>query len=157
MPKGICGTGLIDIVAALVFDGTVDETGAVEEDEINIADGVYLTGQDVRQLQLAKSAVYSGILSLMKLENIDFRSIEALYISGGFSAKLDLDSAVYIGLLPSELKEKCKVLNNSSLLGTVKFACERNDLTPYLENAKYIDLSADKNFTDLFVENMFFE
>ena len=156
-PKGICGTGLIDIVAALVSDGTVDETGAVEEDEINIADGVYLTGQDVRQLQLAKSAVYSAILALMKREKIGFDAVETLYISGGFSAKLNLDSAVYIGLLPSELKEKCRTLNNSSLLGTVKFACEKNDLTPYLENAEYIDLSADKSFTDLFVENMFFE
>ncbi len=156
-PKGICGTGLIDIVAAFVADGTIDETGAIEDDEIKIADGVYLTQQDVRQLQLAKSAVYSAILSLMKLENIDFENIETLYISGGFSAKLNLCSAVSIGLLPSELKEKCKVLNNSSLLGTVKFACEKNYLTPYLENAKYIDLSADKNFTDLFVENMFFE
>ena len=155
-PKGICGTGLIDIVAAFVADGTIDETGAIEDDEIKIADGVVLTGQDIRQLQLAKSAVYSAILSLMKLRNIDFESIETLYISGGFSAKLDLDSAVYIGLLPSELKEKCKVLNNSSLLGTVKFACEKNDLTPYLANATYIDLSADKNFTELFVDNMLF-
>lgn len=156
-PVGICGTGLIDIVAAFVADETVDETGFIEDEEIEITDRVILTQQDVRQLQLAKSAVYSAIVALIKRENIDFTDVETLYISGGFSAKLNLDSAVSIGLLPRELQSKCRVLNNSSLLGTVKFACERNDLAPYLENASYVDLSTDKNFTDLFVENMMFE
>lgn len=155
--KGICGTGLIDLIAELLFDGTIDETGFMECEEFSVTEEVYLTQGDVRQFQLAKSAVYSAVLSLIKNENISFEDIDKAYISGGFSAKMNISNAVKSGLIPKELKEKCVPINNSSLLGTVKFALENNDLSSFLENAEYVDLSSDKYFSDLFIENMIFE
>ncbi len=153
---GVCGTGLIDIIAELVNDGIIDETGYMECGTFDVADGVCLTQNDVRQYQLAKSAVYSAVLTLVKLSNISFTDIEKVYISGGFSAKISIKNAVRTGLLPEELKEKYVAVNNSSLLGTAKFACENNDLSVYIENSKYIDLSATSMFTDLFIESMMF-
>ena len=79
-----------------------------------------------------------------------------LYISGGFSAKIDIDNAVSTGLLPAEFRDKCVALNNSSLLGTVKYATENNDLSQIINNAEYIDLSSNPDFSELFVENMLF-
>ena len=70
--------------------------------------------------------------------------------------KINVENACNVGLLPKELKEKCVGINNSSLLGAVKFACEQNDLSRYLENAKYVDLSANSTFAELFVDNMEF-
>lgn len=155
MPRGICGTGLIDIMAELM-NGEIDETGFMECETFEIFKDIYVSQADVRQFQLAKSAVYSGILTLISREKITFEQIEKMYISGGFSSKMNMENAVKVGLLPKELKEKSVLLNNSSLLGTVKFACENNDLKNYIDNAEYIDLSADPGFSELFVDNMVF-
>lgn len=154
--KGICGTGLIDVVAELLRAGVVDETGFMEIGDYEIADGVTLTQSDIRQFQLAKSAVYSAVLSLMKAEGVSFEQISKMYISGGFSSGINIASAARCGLLPLELSDKAVAVNNSSLLGTVKFASEGSDLSAYLKNSRYIDLSADPFFAGLFIKNMMF-
>ena len=154
--KGICGTGLVDMIAELVKKDIIDETGYMECEEYHITNSVFLNQNDVRQFQLAKSAVYSVIITLVKMYNVSFDQIENMYISGGFSSKINVENACDVGLLPKELKEKCVGINNSSLLGAVKFACEQNDLSRYLENAKYVDLSANSTFAELFVDNMEF-
>ena len=155
-PKGICGTGLIDIISILLEKGIIDETGYMNCEEFFITNTIKITQKDIRQFQLAKSAVYSGISALLKEKSIFFSDIENLFISGGFSAKINIENAVKTGLLPKELKEKIVVLNNSSLLGAVKYACEQNDLSVYLNNSEYIDLSTNSLFSDLFIDNMEF-
>lgn len=154
--KGICGTGLIDVIAELLSDGTIDETGFMECEEFEIAENVSLTQGDIRQYQLAKSAICSAVLSLMKSESIDSERIEKVYLSGGFSAKINIDNAIRTGLIPEKFKDKCIAINNSSLLGTVKYANEKNNLSALTEKAEYMDLSSDKYFSDLFIENMAF-
>lgn len=154
--KGICGTGLVDIIATLLEDGTIDETGFMECDVFDIAPGVSINRTDVRQFQIAKSAVYAAIITLLKIQNIAVADVEKLYISGGFSVQIDLDNATKTGLLPRELRNKCEALNNSSLLGTVKYACKQNDLPSMIAGATYVDLSVDPRFSDLFIENMLF-
>lgn len=154
--KGICGTGLVDIISELVSSGIIDETGFMEEEEFKITDAVSINQNDIRQYQLAKSAVYSGIMTLLKMKNVSFEQIDKMYISGGFSAKINIDNAVKTGLLPKELKDKCVAVKNSSLLGTVKYACGDIDLAPYINISTYVDLSANPVFSDLFVDNMLF-
>ena len=127
------------------------------EDDFEVADGVHLSQADIRQYQLAKSAVSSAIITLLQMKNVSFDEIENMYISGGFSAKINIENAVKTGLLPKELVQKCVAINNSSLLGTVKYACEKNDLAVYIDNSTYVDLSANPIFSDLFIENMMFE
>ena len=154
--KGICGTGLVDIISYLLENELIDESGYMEDD-FEAADGVYVNQADIRQYQLAKSAVYSAIITLLKIKNISFEDIDIMYISGGFSAKINAENAVKTGLFPKELKDKCIAINNSCLLGTVKYACEKNDLAVYTDNSTYVDLSANPIFSDLFIENMMFE
>lgn len=154
-PAGICGTGLIDIIAELVKNGIIDETGYMDED-YKLSDNVYLSCEDVRQYQLAKSAVYSAILSLMKTENIGFESISKMYISGGFSSKINIANAVNSGLLPKELADKTVSLNNSSLQGTVKYACDGGNVEKFTNMIKYVDLSSNPYFSEFFMENMMF-
>ena len=153
---GICGTGLIDIITELLRNEIIDETGYMDDDYA-IADGVCLSPEDVRQYQLAKSAVCSAILSLMKTEGVAFADISRMYISGGFSSKINVGNAVNSGLLPRELASKTVALNNSSLQGTVKYALGQTDLCGLTDMIKYVDLSSNKYFTDLFVNNMMFE
>ena len=155
-PKGICGTGLVDIISELVENHIIDETGYMECECYNIADNVYINQKDIRQYQLAKSAVYSAIVSLVDLAGICFDDIEHLYVSGGFSSKINIENAVKTGLLPFELKEKTEPVNNSSLLGTVKYSVEKNEISELIQNAKYIDLATNPKFSDLFIGNMEF-
>lgn len=154
--KGICGTGLIDIIAELISSGEIDKTGFMECEEFLITEDVFITQEDIRQYQLAKSAIFSGILALIKYENITFDEIEKIYISGGFSGGINIENAVRTGLIPEKLKNKFILFNNSSLQGLVKFIFENNDLTQITGKAEYLDLSADENFNDLFIENMMF-
>lgn len=156
VPEGICGTGLVDIIAELLKSGIIDETGYMECEYYHIADGVGINQDDVRQYQIAKSAVYSGINSLIKGVDIKFDDIEKMYISGGFSAKINIDNGTRTGLLPKGLKSKAVAVNNSSLLGAVKYAIEKNDLSRIINNLKYINLSSDPVFTRVFIENMDF-
>lgn len=155
--KGICGTGLVDIIAELISNETIDETGFMECESVEIAEGVSVNQADIRQYQLAKSAVYSAILTLLQMKNVSFDEIEKMYISGGFSAKINIENAVKTGLLPKDLAQKCVAVNNSSLLGTVKYAYEKNNIAIYTDNSTYVDLSANPAFSDLFIENMMFE
>ena len=154
--KGICGTGLVDIIAFLLETGEIDETGFMECGGFEAAPGVTLTQKDVRQYQLAKSAVCSAVQTLMLKRGVTYENIDAVYISGGFSEKINVSNAVKTGLLPAALKEKCVPAGNSSLLGTVKYACENNDLSVFLKNAVYADLAADPVFSARFIENMTF-
>ena len=154
-PRGLCGTGLVDVIASLVKAQIIDETGYMEDDYV-IAPGVTLTSEDVRQFQLAKSAISSAIISLMETAGVDFSQIDTLYISGGFATAIDVDNAVSVGLLPAKLKQKTRAVGNSCLLGTAKFAFNREPLPPFFSNAKYIDLSTNKTFNKLFIENMYF-
>lgn len=126
------------------------------EEEFQIAEGVSLCQADVRQFQVAKSAVCSAVLTLLEKQGIGFADLDKVYLSGGFSGKINIQNAGKVGLLPEQLLSKCVAVKNSSLLGTAKFACEMNDLSAYL-TAEYVDLSADARFSDRFVENMLFE
>lgn len=153
--KGVCGTGLIDIIAYYLKAGIIDESGFTEDD-IEILNDIVITQNDIRQYQLAKSAVCSAVQTLMKLKNVNFDDIEKVYISGGFSGKINTENAVITGLFPRQLKDKCTAINNSSLLGTVKYATENNPLDTICKNTCYIDLSCNRTFSELFINNMLF-
>ena len=154
-PKGICATGLIDIIAESVKNETIDESGYMEDDLV-ICDGVTLTPKDVREFQLAKSAVLSAIECLLTRANIYFDNIERLYVAGGFSSALKIENAVFVGLLPKGSEKKFTPINNSSLLGTVKFSCQDSNLS-FVENSEFIDISSTSDFSERFFENMYFE
>lgn len=155
-PKGICATGLIDTIALLLEEDAIDETGFMSEGSFHIAKSVSLSQEDVRQFQLAKSAIHSAAVALIKKLKIDFSDIDKVYVSGGFSSKMNLANAFKVGLFPKEFQGKIERADNSCLLGLVKYACEKTDLSHLLENAEYIDLATDEYFQDLFIENMLF-
>lgn len=155
-PEGICATGLIDIIAHLIKNGMIEESGYMESD-FEISEKVAVTPADIREFQLAKSAVMSAVECLLKHGKVDFADIEKMYVAGGFSAKLNVENAAYLGLVPKELTDRFVPINNSSLLGAVKFACEKNDLTEIIRKAEFIDLGTDDLFSELFFKNMSFE
>ncbi len=154
---GICGTGLIEAVDYLLKKGAIDESGYLTcEEAFSLCDDVKLTQQDIREFQLAKSAIYSALLCLLETQNILKDDIENIYLSGGFSDFLDVVKAINVGLLPKEFEEKYKVVGNSSLEGAIMYAFEKQKIDEFSEKGKYIDLSCDKRFSELFINNMMF-
>ncbi len=154
-PVGLCATGLIDVIAELIKNDLIDDTGYIEKD-FRIAENVTLTRADIREFQLAKSAVYSAITTLIYRMGISFRDIDKCFVTGGFATKLNINNAILTGLLPLEIKNRIICLDNSSLAGTVKYADEKNDLAVYIKNTIYTDLAADSMFAEKFINNMHF-
>lgn len=153
-PEGICATGLIDLIAFLLKRKITDPSGSLPA-PFYVTDELRLLQEDVRQYQLAKSAVYSGISVLMEKAGIKEDDIDDFFVAGGFSSEMNIDNAVLTGLFPPGLKDKFVPVNNSSLAGTVMYASGRAD-TAFIDNAKSIDLSSEANFSDLFLKNLDF-
>ena len=178
-PKGICGSGLLDLLAMLLDLGIVDESGYLlppeeapggfeawlEEDEDGngiffLTDEVYFTAADVRQLQLAKAAVAAGISVLMREAKVSFDEIESLVLAGGFGSHMSAESAVAIGMLPEALLEKIVCVGNSSLTGASMALLseeKRQELLKIQKNCNYLELSGNSAFNLLFPEHMTFD
>ena len=160
--EGICGSGLLDLAACLLDLGYLDESGCLAEDEhgeavFRLTNKVYITQTDVRRLQLAKAAVAAGIKRLMQSENAALSDIDALYLAGGFGNRLRPESAVRIGMLPRELV--AVPCGNSALAGAeaaLLSPAARNTLREIQASCRYLELSSDAAFNDLFIEEMSF-
>lgn len=159
-PRGICGAGLVDALAVMLQSGVIDETGAFEEGEkFEIGGGVYISQKDVRNYQLAKSAIYSGIRVLAARAGLTLAEMR-LYIAGGLGFYLDGENARKTGLLPAENAPLQTVIGNAALAGTRLCMLSKRALERAVRLAKeteYIDLSADADFMDEYIGNMGFE
>ncbi len=163
-PIGICGSGLLDIVSALKDLGIMDETGALDESKLSdedgelvypIANGISITQKDIREIQLAKSAIAAGIDTLISYMEIGYDDIDTVYIAGGFGSYMDVKSAVNIGLIPSELQNKCVTIGNSAGTGAIKMLLSQTELDSskdITDHVEYIELSMDMTFNNLFIE-----
>lgn len=156
---GICGSGLIDAIAAFLAIEEIDETGAAESDELPLRDGVALQPRDVRAVQLAKAAIAAGIETLMESAGTSCDDIQTLYIAGGFGSHLNVDSAAAIGLIPAELADKVKVIGNASLSGSVQLLLNRESLREAEEIARkssHVNLGGNPRFNEHYMDQMFF-
>lgn len=154
----ICGSGLIDLLACLLAEEIVDETGAMEEGPYRLTDEVALYQEDVRQLQLAKGAIRAGMETLLLRAGLTAGQVDALYVAGGFGTVLDLENAAAIGLIPAELVSRTHVLGNAALTGALlELLGPAGREEPILTNAQCLNLSECKEFTDLFLEAMLFD
>ena len=159
-PAGICGSGIVDIVAYMLDNELIDETGLLKETfSIFSENGVQVIQQDIREIQLAKSAIYSGIKILMNNAGLSFEDTDALYLGGGFGNYISIQSAVKIGLLPHELSGKIYPVGNSAGIGALQYLKSdkfKSKSEAVLKNISYIELSYIEEFTMEFAMNMDF-
>lgn len=158
-PVGICGSGLIDAVACLLDLGELDETGRMDTDEISLSDHVVLTNRDVRMLQLAKSAIFSGISTLIARSGSAPSQLSQLYLAGGFGSYLQKHSAVRIGLIPRELGMRATSIGNAALEGATMLLLDegaRAAAQRIARSAVHIELATDPMFAELYMMNMSF-
>jgi len=159
-PLGICGSGIVDIVVYLLENELIDETGLLKETFIiNHEKGILVTQQDIREIQLAKSAIFSGIKILLNKAELFMSDIDALYLAGGFGNYINIISAIQIGLLPYELRDKIYPVGNSAGIGALQYLNSddfESKTDRILKNTQYIELSYEDEFTLEFALNMDF-
>lgn len=183
-PCGICGSGVVSAISALLESGLIDETGRFEDNidtlpEVlrnkivkinnekayvfsyvdNKEPSVYLTQRDIREVQNAKAAVCAGIKLLIEKDNLKAKDIDVVYIAGGFGNFLNVKDAFRIGLIPSELEGKTKMIGNTSVIGSSLCLLDIDALQrceSIRKKTMYYELSSDKRFTDLYIDAMIF-
>ena len=161
-PVGICGSGIVDILAYLISNELVDETGLLKEDPyvIHQSNQIQVTQQDIREIQLAKSAVMAGIRLLLKHAGINYDELDALFLAGGFGNYINIESAIQIGLLPKEMRDKIYPIGNSAGIGALQYlksAGFEQKVNETLQNTSYIELSNEEDFPVEFAMNMNFD
>jgi len=155
---GVCGSGLIDAVAAALAVEAVDETGAMEE-PLQLADGVTLLNRDIRAVQLAKAAIAAGIQTLLEATDTGLEEITTFYIAGGFGSHLNVDSAAAIGLIPGLLRNRVCVIGNGALTGAAMLLMDQSQITnaqTLADNACIVNLGGNSRFNEHYMENILF-
>ena len=158
-PVGLCGSGLIDAVAAFLKTGALDETGATDADALEICDTVSLLPADIRAVQMAKAAVAAGLKTMLHVSGTQVEDISRLYLAGGFGSHLDPASAAAIGLIPDSLVPRTRVIGNAALTGACMLLNDPAAVISAKEiaaEARHVPLGGNPVFNQAYIEEMLF-
>jgi uncharacterized 2Fe-2S/4Fe-4S cluster protein (DUF4445 family) len=159
--RGICGSGLVDAVAAGLELGLITGSGSFADGkkEMPLCEDVRLTQSDVRELQLAKGAIAAGLNLLLKQWNAGIGDLEVIYLAGAFGNYINRTSARRIGLLNAPL-ELISPSGNTALLGAKLALFDRFTESPGLPEVvtrmQHVSLASDMQFQEAYVEAMIF-
>jgi uncharacterized 2Fe-2S/4Fe-4S cluster protein (DUF4445 family) len=153
--RGICGSGLVDAVAAGLRSGAVFPSGRVADGSkiLPIAEPVVLYQSDIRELQLAKGAIAAGFKLLLKQMGAGVRDLQSVSLAGAFGNYVQIDSAIDIGLLAAP-KELIHAAGNTALRGAKMMLLEEE--SPVLPKIEHCSLAADPHFQEEFAACMAF-
>ncbi len=178
-PIGICGSGILDIVAALLDTGQIDSAGRFTEQalhaipyekggalrlvstEVSGANHeILVLRQDIREIQLAKAAIRAGINALLRATVTLAEDIDRFIIAGAFGTYLHLASAIRVGMFPKLPKARYFQIGNAAGAGArmmlLSQAC-RKEADEIYSKMSYLELTADPGFNDSFVDEITFE
>ena len=131
----------------------------MEEDPTLLSPPVSLSQKDIRMVQLAKSAICAGFLTLLQTVGLPLCGLSSLSVAGGFGSYLHLPSAGRIGLLPASVLPRVRVIGNASLYGASQLLLDtalRAKAAAMVKSAHLVPLHANPVFASLYAENMLF-
>jgi len=177
-PVGICGSGLLDVVGELASKGGLDKNGRFQNNGAShghpwrdqwesldgkpifrIAGPVYLTQRDVRQVQLAKGAIRTGIEMLLKAAGIEAAQVDRVLIAGSFGFHLRTASLLHLGLLPKEFGNRVEFVGNTSKSGAEAFLLNRDareEMKQVVAQVEVLELANDPAFEKSFIQSLQF-
>lgn len=173
--RGICGSGLLDIVGELVANGVINRNGKFVEPDTSslpsvlkeslakldgkpvfkITDKVFISQKDIRQVQLAKGAVRAGIEFLLEDKGVKAGDVDKVLIAGSFGYHLRAKSLVNIGLLPKEFEGKIEFIGNTSRSGGEAFLLNklyRKQMAKAVKKVEVLELANYKDFDKVFIK-----
>jgi uncharacterized 2Fe-2S/4Fe-4S cluster protein (DUF4445 family) len=161
-PKGICGTGLLEVLGELVRAGIVARDGAIASgaDRITLARGVDLLQMDIRELQLAKGALRAATKLLCSTAGLRDKDLSLVAIAGAFGTHLRHDVAIRLGMLPEVDPSAVRAVGNASLDGATVFARDPSSARARLDDVRartrHVELATRDDFQDVFVASLDF-
>jgi uncharacterized 2Fe-2S/4Fe-4S cluster protein (DUF4445 family) len=184
---GICGSGIIDLLAGLLDAGVIDWTGLIQVDardslppklgarivmrgeerqvivlrpgEAGARQEIVLSQDDVRQVQLAKGAIASGVMMLQHVAGVPSETVAELMLAGGFGNYVSIESALRIGLIPPLPRERIRYVGNAASLGAqlcLVSESERARAEAVAGRIEHVSLAAHPDFEEIFVDCMNF-
>ncbi len=178
-PRGLCGSGLISLLAEMFLTGVVDKGGSINTklasprvregdhgseyviawaDETKHGKDIVITNVDVDNLLRAKAAIYAGFTVLAESVGIPLETVDQVLIGGSFGKYINVEKAVEIGLLPDVHWDRFQFLGNTSVRGAYLALIDhtlRRRITEIAARMTYIELSADNTFYDAFMSALF--
>lgn len=159
---GLCGSGLLDLIAALLEKGTIDDTGRMLCGDTYRLGGtkVALTQKDVREVQLAKAAIRAGIELMAEKLGVAVEEIQCVYLAGAFGNFLDPASACRIGMIPPVLLERIEGIGNAAGEGAKLAALSEAEFTYSKRLAagmEFLELASLPQFQDCYVDCLGFD
>lgn len=178
-PRGICGSGLISLLAEMFITGVIDKRGNLNvhldtprirqgehgpeyvvawADETEHGRDIVITRVDIDNLMRAKGAVYAGLSVLAESVGVDLAQVERVLIGGAFGQYINVEKAIQIGLLPDLPWEKFHFLGNTALRGALLALLSRQarrQIADVAAKMTYLELSADNTFYNQFMSALF--
>ncbi|MBS7251995.1 MAG: DUF4445 domain-containing protein, partial [Candidatus Freyarchaeota archaeon] len=178
-PHGICGSAMVDILAEMLKAGIIDVSGVMNRDlasdrlrsgkaglefvlawkeETATKEDIVFTQNDVKEIILAKSAIHTGTMTLMRKKGIVEADIDILFIAGAFGSYIDPENARIIGMYPEVPLEKVKIVGNAAGTGArmaLVSSTARNTAEEISRKVKYVELAAEPNFQSEFLNSYF--
>jgi uncharacterized 2Fe-2S/4Fe-4S cluster protein (DUF4445 family) len=168
---GICGSGILDVVASLLDGGLVKPTGALKTDsasgyvlvpatQTGLGRALLVTRKDINEIQLAKSAIRSAIEILLEETCLCSSDLDSFIVAGAFGTYLDLRSAVHIGMFPPLSLERFRQVGNSAGVGAKQMLVsveKRQEAEQLARRIGYIELTSRPAFTPLFMKHLSFD
>lgn len=173
-PVGICGSGILDIVAELLASGQIDSAGRltrqargrvsfrsgdaielVPADRSGTGQPILVTRQDIREIQLAKAAIRAGVDVLLSHTGTDSEDIDQFIVAGAFGTYLALESAIQIGMFPDLPLRRFHQIGNAAGTGARMMlinAPSRKKAETILKKTTYVELTTEPGFMDLYVD-----
>ena len=177
-PRGICGSGYIDLLSEMLEAGIIDKSGKIKIQDRRIrqtdfgnefvvcfkeeAEGdndIVINEADIENLKRSKGAIYSAASILVKHLGLEFSLIHKIYIAGGFGTYLDIDKAIKIGLLPDLERSKFVFIGNSSLAGAREILLSAQAMAmadKLASKITYFELSVDPGYMEEYSQALFF-
>ncbi len=178
-PRGICGSGYIDLLAEMLRAGIIDKSGKIKaknssriregeagkefvvafKEESDFSSDIVITEADIENLKRAKAAIYSATAILVKHMHLDFSSIKKIFIAGGFGTYVDVSNAINIGLLADVERERFVFVGNSALAGArqVLLSYEATKIANEIaKKTTCFELSVDPAYMDEYMAALFF-
>ena len=166
-PAGLCGSGLIDVIAYMVEHSLVKPDGLIERDfviankeETGTNESIVINQQDIREVQLAKSAIAAGVNILLDKAGLTHDQLDAVFLAGGFGNHINTQSAITIGLLDPLFRDKIISLGNTSGTGALlalKSTLFNDTMQQLISRTEHLELSEEESFSMQFAMNMMFE
>lgn len=180
-PRGICGSGLIDLLGELFKAKIMDRSGKLDitiksrrlrvneigeaefvlafKEDTDTAKDIVITESDIENLKRSKGSIYAASSIMLRHLGMSFDEVHKIFIAGGFGTSLDIDKAVFIGLLPDISRKKFQFVGNSSLAGSREILLSYDAMVKAEEIAKkitYLELSVDPKYMDEYMSSLFF-